>query len=121
MPLPDALIAQCPSRGLIARLGEKWAMLVVVILSTGPIRFGALRRRIEGISQKMLTQALRALERDGLVERIVVNTRPLAVEYRLTALGADLAPLALQMKLWAETRLLEIEEANKRYDLVILQ
>ena len=116
MPLPDALIAQCPSRGLIARLGEKWAMLVMVILLAGPIRFGALRRRIEGISQKMLTQALRALERDGLVERTVVSTRPLAVEYRLTALGTDLAPLALQLKLWAETRLHEIEEANTRYD-----
>jgi DNA-binding HxlR family transcriptional regulator len=116
MPLPDALVAQCPSRGLIARLGEKWAMLVVVILSKGPIRFGVLRRRIEGISQKMLTQALRTLERDGLVERVVVNTRPLAVEYRLTALGADLAPLAMQMKLWAETHLVEIEDANHRFD-----
>ena len=112
---PDAFVAACPSRGLVARLGEKWAMLIVVALVDGPVRFGALRRRLQGVSQKMLTQTLRTLERDGLVSRRVIEA-PLAVEYELTVLGRDLAPLARAVKAWAEAHLREIEAENAAYD-----
>jgi DNA-binding HxlR family transcriptional regulator len=121
MPIPDALVATCPSRGLIARLGEKWAMLVIVILSSSPVRFGELLRRIKGVSQKMLTQTLRSLERDGLVDRLVISTRPLAVQYRLTPLGESLAPIAISTKHWAEQNLFEVEAANLLYDTELAQ
>jgi DNA-binding HxlR family transcriptional regulator len=121
MPIPDALVATCPSRGLIARLGEKWAMLVIIILSSSPVRFGELLRRIKGVSQKMLTQTLRSLERDGLVDRLVISTRPLAVQYRLTPLGESLAPIAISTKQWAEQNLFEIEAANLLYDTELAQ
>jgi DNA-binding HxlR family transcriptional regulator len=113
---PDAFIAACPSRGLVARLGEKWALLVLIAIGRGCGRFGMLKRRLEGISPKMLTQTLRTLERDGLVERTVLATRPIAVEYRLSPLGADLLPLAVSLKSWAEAHLHEIERSNARFD-----
>lgn len=116
IPSPDSFAAACPSRGLVARLGEKWAMLAIVALSDGPVRFGALRRRLEGISAKMLGQTLRSLERDGLVARTLRDARPIAVDYRLTALGRDLFPLAKSLKAWAEANLQAIEAENARYD-----
>lgn len=115
-PAPDAFIAACPSRGLIARLGEKWALLAIIALADEPVRFGALKRRLEGISAKMLGQTLRILERDGLVSRSVLATRPIAVDYRLTRRGEDLLPLARRLKRWAETHLADIEADNRRYD-----
>jgi DNA-binding HxlR family transcriptional regulator len=115
-PEPDAFVAACPSRGLIARLGEKWALLVIVSLGEGAMRFGALRRRCEGVSQKMLTQTLRSLERDGLVQRRVIDAGPLAVQYDLTDLGRELWPLARDLKRWAETRLKQIEASNRAFD-----
>lgn len=99
---PDAFLKACPSRALLARIAEKWALLVLVALEEGPTRFGALRRRIEGVSQKMLTQTLRALERDGLVTRHLHDEMPLRVEYALTDRGHELLPLAAQLKHWAE-------------------
>ena len=84
----DALKANCPTRQVIARIAHKWTMLVITALEGDEaVRFSELRRRIEGVSQKMLTQTLRALERDGLVTRTVYPTVPVTVEYRLTALG----------------------------------
>lgn len=113
---PDAFLAACPSRGLVARLGEKWAMLVLVALADRPVRFGALRRRLEGISAKMLGQTLRTLERDGLVARTILATRPIAIDYRLTDRGEDLLPLAQELKWWAEANLAAIEADNRRFD-----
>lgn len=80
------------------------------------MRFGALRRRLEGVSQKMLTQSLRLLERDGLVTREVLDRRPLAVEYRLTPLAAELVPLVDAIKRWSEATLPRVAEANRRFD-----
>lgn len=91
-------------------------MLILAALTEQPLRFGALRRRLEGVSQKMLTQALRALERDGLVAREVLDCRPLAVEYRLTELGHDLVPLVDAVKGWAQSRLVAVLSANDRFD-----
>jgi DNA-binding HxlR family transcriptional regulator len=113
---PDAFLAACPSRRVLARIGEKWALMVVVALEHGPVRFGGLLRRLEGVSQKMLSQTLRGLERDGLVRRTIVDERPLRVDYELTPLGRDLLPLACEVKAWAERRLAAIEDSNRAFD-----
>lgn len=99
---PNAFLSACPSRQLFARIAEKWVLLILVALEAGPVRFGDLRRRVDGISQKMLTQTLRGLEDDGLVIREAFDERPLRVEYALTARGKDLLPLAAEIKRWAE-------------------
>lgn len=113
---PDAFIAVCPSRPLLARIGEKWTLMVVVALADGAMRFGALRARIEGVSQKMLTQSLRNLERDGLVRRVVFDEMPLRVEYSLTPLGESLLPLAVELKRWAEAHFREAAQNAAAYD-----
>ncbi len=113
--VPDALTLANPARNLIDRLGNKWSLLVIAVVSDQPIRFGLLRRKIEGVSQKMLSQTLRSLERDGLVDRRVLTARPLAVEYRLTPLGNTLAPVAITLKDWAEAHVAQVVIANQAY------
>lgn len=115
-PAPDAFVSICPSRVVLSRIGEKWTMLALVSLASGPVRFGGLRRRLQGISQKMLSQTLRNLERDGVVSRTVATERPLRVDYELTARGRTLLPLATSLKTWAEQNLKEIERSNARFD-----
>lgn len=99
---PDAFLLACPSRDLFVRLAEKWTLLAIAALAEGPLRFGALRRRLNGVTQKMLTQTLRKLEDDGLVHRELFDEMPLRVEYSLTEKGADLLPLVVALKKWAE-------------------
>ncbi|MDX5593507.1 helix-turn-helix domain-containing protein [Pseudovibrio sp. SPO723] len=101
-PAADAFVAHCPSRGLLTRIGEKWTMLIIVALAEGPVRFGALHRRIEGVSKKMLTQSLKNLESDGLLTRKLYDEMPLRVEYTLTPKGEELVPLITALKTWAE-------------------
>jgi DNA-binding HxlR family transcriptional regulator len=91
-------------------------MLALVTLADGPVRFGGLRRRLQGVSQKMLSQTLRHLERDGIVLRVVRTERPLRVDYLLTDRGRTLLPLALALKTWAEQNLKDIERSNAKYD-----
>lgn len=97
-PTPTATTSEeegCPLREVLNRVGDKWSVLVVLCLREGAQRFSALRRRIAGISQRMLTETLRQLERDGLVQRAVFAQVPVRVEYALTELGQTLiAPLA---------------------------
>ena len=102
MSSPDAFIAACPSRRVVARIGEKWTLMIVVALADGPMRFGALRRRIEGVSQKVMTRCLRNLERDGLLIRTVYEQVPSRVEYELSSLGVSFLPIAQVVKAWAE-------------------
>jgi DNA-binding HxlR family transcriptional regulator len=111
--VPDVFVRVCPSRQVLARVGEKWTLMCVVALADGALRFGALQRRLEGVSQKMLTQTLRNLESDGLLSRRVVARRPLNVAYTLTPLGQSLVPLALALKAWSEEHLGEIQRANE--------
>jgi DNA-binding HxlR family transcriptional regulator len=108
MPLkvvPDAFLSACPSRAILTRIGEKWSLLVLAYLSEGPARFGELKRKLQGVSQKMLTQTLRNLEGDGLVTRKLYDEMPLRVEYALTPLGKSLTPIILKLKRWAENHI----------------
>jgi DNA-binding HxlR family transcriptional regulator len=113
---PDAFLRICPSRLLLSRIGEKWALMAIVALANGPLRFGGLMRRLEGISQKMLSQTLRNLERDGLLHREAFDVMPLRVDYSLTDRGSTLVPLAKSLKSWAEENLRAIEQNNRDYD-----
>ena len=109
--------ATCPSRQVLGRVADKWTMLVVSALSAQEVlRFSELRRRVEGVTQKVLTQTLRGLERDGLVDRAVYPTVPVTVEYRLTPLGHSLATAVSVIKAWAEENIEEIDRARDRYD-----
>jgi DNA-binding HxlR family transcriptional regulator len=117
MPAPDAFVKVCPSRAVLARIGEKWAALAVVALADEPMRFGALMRKLEGISQKMLTQTLRGLEQDGLLSRTLYAEMPLRVEYRLTPLGESLVPHLLALKVWAEQNLHTIMQNREQLRL----
>lgn len=117
-PVPDPYLAACPSRGLLARIGEKWAALALVELDAGPRRFGELLRRLQGVSQKMLTQTLRHLERDGLITRTLVSDRPIQVSYALTDRGRSLAPILFALKEWARLHYLDVENARQASDAV---
>ena len=98
----DAFLATCPSRLLLDMIGNKWVGLVLAALDSGPRRHSEIARQIAGISQKMLTQTLRELERDGLLTRTVTATVPVRVDYELTSLGHDLQTVVSPLKLWAE-------------------
>lgn len=115
-PAPDAFLRICPSRAVLARIGEKWASLAIVALAAGPVRFAPLQRKLDGISQKVLTQTLRNLERDGLVTRTVRSRRPLTVEYDLTPRARDLVPILGALKAWAEANLHGIRADNAAFD-----
>jgi DNA-binding HxlR family transcriptional regulator len=97
---PETFSAECPAHALLARLADKWVMLVMLALRSGPMRNGALLRRIEGLSQKMLTQTLRSLEADGLVTRTVFDIVPPHVEYQLTPSEQDVAQLIDRLDHW---------------------
>jgi DNA-binding HxlR family transcriptional regulator len=114
--LYDVYDSRCPSRTALHRIGDRWTALVVGVLAERPHRFGELRRRIDGVSQKMLTQTLRSLERDGLVSRKAFATVPVTVEYALTPLGESLVPVLAAVRDWAEARVSEIVAARERAD-----
>ncbi|GAA4454801.1 winged helix-turn-helix transcriptional regulator [Phytohabitans houttuyneae] len=112
----DAFLAECPTRALLETLSDKWMGLVLASLGGGPMRHSELARKIAGVSQKMLTQTLRTLERDGLVTRTVTPTVPVRVDYALTPLGRDLAPVMVAIKTWAEAHMDEVRAARVAYD-----
>jgi DNA-binding HxlR family transcriptional regulator len=101
---------------VLSRIGDKWTVLVVEILGRGPTRFNELRRRIGGISQKMLTTTLRQLERDGMVTRTVYPTIPPRVDYELTELGRGLLVPVRALGEWARANMGLIDAARRRYD-----
>lgn len=112
----DIFAANCPTRQALDRIGDKWTTLVILLLQDGPKRFSELQRSIGGISQKMLTQTLRSLERDGLVDRTSYAQVPPRVEYRLTPLGVTLfGPIAAVVQ-WAEQHIGEVVTAQTGYD-----
>jgi DNA-binding HxlR family transcriptional regulator len=114
---PNVYAAICPSREVLALIGEKWVSLIIGALENKVLRFGELKRICAGISQKMLTQTLRKLEHDGLVMRtLYADTLPIKTEYQLTELGRSLLPIVQAAKLWAEENLHQIEENRVLYN-----
>lgn len=112
----DVMAHACPTRQVVSRIGDKWTLLVLFSLSQGTQRFSTLRNAVEGISQKMLTQTLRNLERDGIVSRRVYPVIPPKVEYSLTALGDSLARVIDTVRTWAYEHMDEIDAARSEYD-----
>jgi DNA-binding HxlR family transcriptional regulator len=126
----DAFLASCPSRQLLDRISDKWVTLILAALgSDGPhhpgadcvggpraMRYSELSRRLAGVSQKMLTQTLRSLERDGLLTRTVTATVPVTVTYELTDLGLSLQHLMRGIKEWAEAHMDEVHANRETYD-----
>jgi DNA-binding HxlR family transcriptional regulator len=126
----DAFLASCPSRQLLDRISHKWVALILAALGgggphapgAGPVdgprsmRYSELSRRLAGVSQKMLTQTLRSLERDGLITRTVTPTVPVTVSYDLTDLGLSLHDLVWGIKTWAETHMGEVLTHREEYD-----
>jgi len=126
----DAFLASCPSRQLLDRISDKWVTLILAALgSDGPhhaggdyvgepraMRYSELSRRLAGVSQKMLTQTLRSLERDGLVTRTVTATVPVTVTYELTDLGLSLHHVMRGIKEWAEAHMDEVHANREKYD-----
>lgn len=112
----DAYQEGCPARVVLDRIADKWTVLVLGLLARRPTRFNQLRREIEGISQKMLSQTLKAMERDGLIARKAYPTVPVTVEYSILPLGETLADQLESLRLWAETHIPQVEAAQKQYD-----
>ncbi|MBP1807194.1 winged helix-turn-helix transcriptional regulator [Rubellimicrobium aerolatum] len=112
----DVYSAACPTRLVLDRLADKWALLILGRLAGGPIRFNQLRRQIEGVSQKVLSQTLKRLERDGLLSRRVVPTVPVTVEYAITPLGRTLSDTVRALARWAEANIESVLAAQAAYD-----
>jgi DNA-binding HxlR family transcriptional regulator len=112
----NANLAECPGHQLLATLSSKWVTLVIAALADGPLRHSELSRTVAGATQKMLTQTLRTLERDGLVSRCVTPSVPPRVEYELTPLGHTLLPVQRAIKAWAEQHVEDVRSARLRDD-----
>ncbi|WOF21648.1 helix-turn-helix domain-containing protein [Microbacterium betulae] len=120
--MPDTIAAShrldisAPHRELLDQVLDKWSLQVLNELCEAPARFSELRRAIPAVTQKSLTATLRRLERNGIVDRIVLRTRPLAIEYRITPLGKTLRPPIDELLAWADTHMPAIERARVRFD-----
>jgi DNA-binding HxlR family transcriptional regulator len=115
-PLGNVFSETCPARHALELISGKWPMLIMPALAESPMRNGDLLRRIGGISQKVLTQTLRELERNGLVIRVDHQTVPLHVEYRLSELGRLLSEALVALDRWAEWNFPALDAARERYD-----
>ncbi|WP_375160665.1 winged helix-turn-helix transcriptional regulator [Bradyrhizobium sp. RDT46] len=116
-PRPDPDHADCRGvASVLSRVGDKWSVFVIMMLSDGPRRFNELKRMINGISQRMLTLTLRGLERDGLVKRTIFPTIPPRVDYELTELGRGLQAPVKALGQWAMDHLTQIEAARTQFD-----
>ena len=112
----SAFRADCPSRLLLDQIADKWSVLILAALNAGPLRFNAIKRRLDGVTQKALTQALRRLERNGIVARTVIPVSPIAVEYQITRLGKTLDGFFLALYSWTGEHLVEVEQARAEFD-----
>lgn len=108
--------SECPVRLTLSRIADKWTVLIVRSLVQGTKRFGELRKEIEGVSQKVLTQTLRGMERDGLIHRKIYPTVPPKVEYKLTNLGKSLIEIFLSIETWSNNNFEKVRSARKKYD-----
>ncbi|MGS0891493.1 winged helix-turn-helix transcriptional regulator [Burkholderia stagnalis] len=116
-PMPDGpFSAACPTRQILDQIADKWTVLIMIAVWAKPLRFNELKRKVEGISQKVLGQTLRALERNGLIERNVLSAKPLAVTYVLTEHGRELAVIVEQLRVWSVQTLPRTLQAQSCYD-----
>ena len=106
----------CPSRSLFDNIADKWSMMVISVLDAGPMRFNGIKRHLEGVTQKALTQCLRRLERNGLISRRVIMTSPIGVEYAITPLGRSLLGPFQALHVWTLEHLDEVELARQAFD-----
>jgi DNA-binding HxlR family transcriptional regulator len=113
---PLCFSSACPSRVLFEQIADKWSMMVLAVLDDGPQRFNAIRRRLQGVTQKALTQCLRRLERNGLVSREVISVSPVAVQYQITPLGRTLQPPFRALHEWTLAKLPEVDAARRAFD-----
>jgi DNA-binding HxlR family transcriptional regulator len=115
-PAWDVFDSHCPTRQVLDRIADKWTVLIIRRLADGTLRFAQLRRAVDGISQKVLTNTLRGLERDGIVTRRIYATVPPKVEYTLTGLGRSLCALVEGICDWSEAHIEQVQEAREAYD-----
>ena len=120
-PVWNVMLATCPSRTSLAKIANKWTAMIVIALSDGPLRFGTIRERVQGISGKVLAETLRDLERDGVLTRTAYDEMPLRVEYELTPLGQTLREPLTALGMWAEHHIEQVLEARDAYDDRILE
>ncbi|NTA19431.1 winged helix-turn-helix transcriptional regulator [Agrobacterium tumefaciens] len=113
---PLCFSSECPSRALFDQIADKWSMMVIAVLDEGPQRFNAIRRRLEGVTQKALTQCLRRLERNGLISREVISLSPVAVQYQLTPLGQTLRDPLQELHKWTLSKLPAVTAAREVFD-----
>ncbi|GAA2141515.1 helix-turn-helix domain-containing protein [Streptomyces synnematoformans] len=113
---PDVIEPDCPARNILEHVVSRWGVLVLLALQDGTMRFSALRRRIGGVSEKMLAQTLQTLERDGLVLREAKPVIPPHVEYSLSPLGGQAARLVRPLAVWANDSVAEVATARAGYD-----
>ena len=107
----------CAIRVVLDRIGDKWSFLIILKLAQRAYRFGELRKEIDDISQRMLTETLRSLQRDGLVDRTVYSTMPLSVGYSLTEIGVSILEPMRELVRWADSKLPAIEQARAEFDM----
>lgn len=107
---------ECPSRLLFDQIADKWSMMVLTVLDAGPKRFNAVKRQLEGVTQKALTQCLRRLERNGLILRRVLPVSPVAVEYEITSLGRSLQIPFKALYSWTLDHMAEVDDARSCFD-----
>lgn len=116
MNSPDAFNALCPTRQILDRIADKWTVLLLSLLAGRTMRFNELRRGVDGLSQKVLSQTLKSLERNGLVTRTAYPTVPVTVEYAITDLGRTLAATLEPLRQWAESHMDAVEKARSDFD-----
>ncbi len=116
VPAWNVMLATCPSRTSLAKIANKWTAMIVIALSNGPQRFGAIRDNVSGISGKVLSETLRDLERDGILIRTSYDQMPPRVEYELTPLGLTLREPLAALGRWAEHHIEEVLDARDAYD-----
>lgn len=113
---PQCFSSDCPSRVLFDQISDKWSMMILTVLNDGPHRFNSIKRRLEGVTQKALTQCLRRLERNGLVFREVISLSPVAVQYEITSLGQTLQKPIRALYEWTVAHMPDVEVARQRFD-----
>lgn len=111
----------CPARLFFEKIADKWVLLILNVLEEETQHFNLLKKNIQGISPKVLSQKLKMLERDGFIERKIQNTSPIRVDYSLTSLGQNVAAMAFQLKEWAETNIEQVLAARITYDEKVLE